>query len=82
MKIRPNSFSVAKKPAIAAHDDNNEVSNDDFHTLMDKKLNSFKSPIICDLIKNMKVLIQSEFQNIIQEYQNQLEEVSLTVAIL
>ena len=30
----------------------------------------------------MELLIQSEFQNIIQEYKNQLEEVSSTVAML
>ena len=49
---------------------------------MDKKLNEFKSSIISELIENMKVLIQSEFQNIIQKYKNQLEEVSSTVAML
>ena len=49
---------------------------------MDKKLNEFKSSIISELIENMKVLIQSEFQNIIQKYMNQLEEVSSTVAML
>ena len=41
-----------------------------------------KSPIISELIKNMKVLIQSEFQNITQKYENQLEEVTSTVAML
>ena len=50
--------------------------------MMDKKLNEFKSSIISELIKNMELLIQSEFQNIIQEYKNQLEKVSSTVAIL
>ena len=75
----PNSRSDA-----AVHDDNNEVSNDDnddFNTTMDKKLNEFKSSIISELIENMKVLIQSEFQNIIQKYKNQLEEASSTIAI-
>ena len=43
---------------------------------MDKKLNEFKSSIISS------VLIQSEFQNIIQKYNNQLEEVSSTVTML
>ena len=78
----PNSRSAAKKSAAAIHDDNNEISNDDFNTMMDKKLNEFKSSIISELIKNMKVLIQSEFQNIIQRYKNHLEEVSSTVAML
>ena len=50
--------------------------------MMDRKLNEFKSSIISELTKNMKVLIQSEFQNIIQEYKSQLEKVSLTVAML
>ena len=75
----PNSRSDA-----AVHDDNNEVSNDDnddFNTTMDKKLNEFKSSIISELIENMKVSIQSEFQNIIQKYKNQLEEASSTIAI-
>ena len=36
----------------------------------------------CELNKNMKVLIQSEFQNIMQGYKNQLEEISLIVAML
>ena len=77
-----NSRSAAKKSAAAVHEYNNEVSNDDFNTMMDKKLNEFKSSIMSELIKNMKVLIQSEFQNVIQEYKNQLEEVSSTVAML
>ena len=50
--------------------------------MMNKKLNEFKSSIISELIENMKVLIQSEFQNTIQKYQNQLEQVSSTVAML
>ena len=78
----PNSRSATKKSAAAVHDDNNEVSNDDFNTMMDKKLNEFKSSIISELIENIKVLIQSEFQNTIQKYQNQLEQVSSTVAML
>ena len=78
----PNSRSATKKSAAAVHDDNNEVRNDDFNTMMDKKLNEFKSSIISELIKNMKVLIQSEFQYTIQKYQNQLEQVSSTVAML
>ena len=67
---------------ISFHDDNNEVSNVDFNTMMDKKLNEFKSSIISELIKNMKALIQSEFQYTIQKYKNQLEEMSSTVAML
>ena len=77
----PNSRSATKESAVAAHDDNNEVSNDDFNTMMDKKLNEFKSSITSQLIENMKVLIQLQFQNIIQEYKNQSEEVSSTVAM-
>ena len=50
--------------------------------MMDKKLNEFKSSIIGELIENMKVLIQSEFKNTIQNCKNQLEEVSSTVAML
>ena len=39
----PISRSAAKKSAVAAHDDNNEVStNGDFNTMMGKKLNEFK----------------------------------------
>ena len=75
----PNSRPAAKKSAAAFQDDSNEVSNDDFNLMMAKKLNKFKSSIISDLIENMEVLI-SEFQNIIQKYKNQLEEVSSTVA--
>ena len=67
---------------VSFHDDNNEVSNVNFNTMMDKKLNEFKSSIISELIKNMKALIQSEFQNTIQKYKNQLEEMSSTVAML
>ena len=78
----PNSRLATKKSAAAVHDDSNEVSNDDFNTMMDKKLNEFKSSIISELIENIKVLIQSEFQNTIQKYQNQLEQVSSTVAKL
>ena len=78
----PNSRSATKKSAAAVHDDNSEVSNDDFNTMMDKKLNEFKSSIISELIENMKVLIQSEFENTIQKHQNQLEQVSSTVAML
>ena len=78
----PNSRSATKKSAATVYDDNNEVSNDDFNTMMDKKLNEFKSSIISELIENIKVLIQSEFQNTIQKYQNQLEQVSSTVAKL
>ena len=78
----PSSRSATKKSAAAVHDGNNEVRNDDFNTMMDKKLNEFKSSIISELIKNMKVLIQSEFQYTIQKYQNQLEQVSSTVAML
>ena len=50
--------------------------------MMDKKLNKFKSSIISELTKNRKLLIQSEFENITQEYTNQSEEVSLTKAML
>ena len=78
----PNSRSATKKSAAAVHYDNNQVSNDDFNTMIDKKLNEFKSSIISELIKNMKVLIQSEFQNTTQKYKNQLEEVSSTVTML
>ena len=54
----PNNRSAANKSAAAVHDDNNEVSNDDFNTMMDKKLNEFKSSIISELIEKMKDLIQ------------------------
>ena len=75
----PISRSAAKKSAVAVHDDNNEVSaNDDFNTMMGKKLNEFKSSIISELTE--KVLNQSKFQNI-EEYKSQLEEFSSTVAI-
>ena len=75
----PISHSAAKKSAVAVHDDNNEVSaNDDFNTMMGKKLNEFKSSIISELTE--KVLNQSKFQNI-EEYKNQLEEFSSTVAM-
>ena len=50
--------------------------------MMDKKLNEFKSSITGELIENMKVLIQSEFKNTIQNCKNQLEEASSTVAML
>ena len=70
----PNSRRSAAKKSVAVHDKNNEGSNDDFNTIMNKKLNEF--------IKNVKVLIQWEFQNIIHEYKNQIEEVSSTVAML
>ena len=78
----PNNHSATKKSEAYVHDDNNEVSNDNFNAIMDKKLNKFKSPIISELIENMKVLIQSEFQNTILKYQNKLEEVGSTVAML
>ena len=78
----PSSRSATKKSAAPIHDDNKEASNDDFNTMKDKKLNEFKSSIISELIENMKVLIQSEFQNTVQKYQNQLEQVSSTVAML
>ena len=35
----PNSRSATKKSAAAVHDDNNEVSNDGFNTMIDKKQN-------------------------------------------
>ena len=50
--------------------------------MMDKKLNEFKSSIITELIKNTELLIQSEFQNFMQEHKNQFQEVSSTVAVL
>ena len=50
--------------------------------MMDKKLYKFKSSIIKELTKNMKVLIQAEFENFIQKYKNQLEKISLNVANL
>ena len=78
----PKSRSATKKSAATVYDDNNEVSNDDFNTMMDKKLNEFKSSIIIEVIENIKVLMQSEFQNTIQKYQNQLEQVISTVAKL
>ena len=77
----PNSRSATKKSAAAVHDDNNEVSNDDFNTMMGKKLNEFKSSIISELIENMEFLIQSEFRNTTQKYKNQLGEVSSTLAM-
>ena len=37
----PNSCSAAKKSAAAtSHDGNSEISNDDFNTMMNKKLES------------------------------------------
>ena len=78
-----NSCSAAKSSAAAVHDGDNEVSNDDFNKMMYKKeVNEFKSSIISVLVEYMKVLIQSEFQNITQKYKNQLEEVISTVAML
>ena len=81
ISIMSNSRSATKKSAAAIYDGNSEVSNDDFNTMMDKKLKEFKSSIISELIENMKVLIQSEFQNTMQKYKNQLEEVSSTEAM-
>ena len=81
ISIMSNSRSATKKSAAAVYDGNSEVSNDDFNTMMDKKLKEFKSSIISELIENMKVLIQSEFQNTMQKYKNQLEEVSSTEAM-
>ena len=49
---------------------------------MNKTLNEFKSSIISEFIKNIEPLIQSEPQNIMQEYKIQLEEVSSTVAMI
>ena len=72
----PNSRSATKKSTAAVYDGNSEVSNDDFNAMMDKKLKEFKSSIISELIENMK-----EFQNTIQKYKNQLEEVSSTEAM-
>ena len=54
LSIISNSCSAA-----AVHDDNREVSNDDFITVMDKKLKELKSSVISELIESMKVLIQS-----------------------
>ena len=68
--------------AAAVHDDKNEVSNDDFNTIGVKKLNEFKSSTISELMENMKVLIQSEYQNTMQKYENHLEEESSAVAML
>ena len=82
LPVMPNNRSATKKSAATAHDDNNEVSNDDFNTMMDKKLNEFKFSIISELIESTKVLIQSEFQNTIQKYKSQLNEASSTVAML
>ena len=45
------------------------------------KLNEFKPFIISELFENRKVLTRSGFQNILQKYNNLLEEVSLTIAI-
>ena len=53
-----------------------------FSAMMNKKLNEFKSSIISEFIKNIEPLIQSEPQNIMQEYKIQLEEVSSTVAMI
>ena len=33
----PNSRSATKKSAAAVQNDNNELSNDDFNTMMDKR---------------------------------------------
>ena len=66
----PNSLSATKKSSPAAHDDNNEVSNDGFNTMMDRKLNELKASVISELTENVKVLIQSAFQSIVQEYKN------------
>ena len=79
ISIIPNSRSSAKKLAAASDDNNSEVSNYDFNAMMDKE---FISSVISELTENMKILIQLEFQNIIQECKNQLEEVSSTVAML
>ena len=79
ISIIPNSRSSAKKSAAAPDDNNSEVSNYDFNAMMDKE---FISSVISELTENMKILIQLEFQNIIQECKNQLEEVSSTVAML
>ena len=38
--------------------------------------------VISELTENVKVLIQSAFQSIVQEYKNQLEGVNSTVAML
>ena len=34
LSIMPDSHSATKKSAAAVHDDNNEVSNDDFNIMM------------------------------------------------
>ena len=50
----PISRSADKKPAVAAHDDSNEVStNSDFNTMMGKKLNEFK--LVNSLKKFLKI---------------------------
>ena len=59
----PKSFLATKKSAATVHDGNNEVSNDDFNTMVDKKLNKFKSSITSELIENIsqnfKILYKS-----------------------
>ena len=37
--------------SAAVHDDTKDVRNDDFNTMMDKKLNELKSSIINELIE-------------------------------
>ena len=54
LSIISNSSSAAAVP-----DDNRELNNDDFITVMDKKLKELKSSVISELIETMKVLIQS-----------------------
>ena len=54
----PSSRSADKKLLAAVHEDNSEVSNNGTNTVMDKKLNEFKSSIISEHIENMKVLFQ------------------------
>ena len=54
LSIISNSCSAAAVP-----DDNRELNNDDFITVMDKKLKELKSSVISELNGSMKVLIQS-----------------------
>ena len=63
--IRTHSHSGAKISAAAAHDDNNKVSKDDFNTMMDRKLNEFKSSTISELTKNMNPVRISKYYTIV-----------------
>ena len=77
----PNTRKNVEK-SDATHAENTEDTVSDCNMIMDKILEEFKTYIITELTQNVKHIIPTEIQGILEGYKEQLKKFNSTVEML